>query len=93
MRDGRADCFRYMDRGQQGPLLMAGRTGTALLAREGDKHLMFTVGAANSGKAFLQIATLEKGSHRLLDDWPPIAILGLKAFIVDLLKRVKVLVD
>jgi hypothetical protein len=48
------------------------------------------LGGAPSGSAFLQIATLEKGSHRLLDDWPPIAILGLKAFIVDLLKGVKV---
>ncbi len=93
MRDGRADFFRYVDRGQQRPLLVAGWTGTALLAGEGNKHLMFTVGAENSGKAFLQIATLEKGCHRLLDDWPPIAILGLKAFIVDLLKGVKVLVD
>ncbi len=54
---------------------------------------MVTVGAANSSKAFLQIATLEKGCHRLLDDRPPISILGLKAFIVDLLEGVKVFVD
>ena len=54
---------------------------------------MVTVGAANSGKAFLQIATLEKGCHGLLDDRPPIAVLGLKAFIVDLLESVKMLVN
>ena len=48
---------------------------------------------ANSGKAFLQIATLEKGCHRLFDDRPPVSILGLKAFIVDLLEGRKVLVD
>ena len=54
---------------------------------------MFTVGAANSGKPFLQIATFEKGCHRLLDDRPPVAILDLKAFIVDLVEGVKVLVD
>ena len=54
---------------------------------------MVTVGAANSGKAFLQIATLEKGCHGLLDNRPPIAVLGLKAFIVDLLEGVKVFVD
>jgi hypothetical protein len=46
-----------------------------LLAGEGDEHLMLAVGAANSGKAFLQIAALEKGRHRLFDDRPPVAIL------------------
>ncbi len=54
---------------------MAGGASAALLAREGDKHLMVAVGTANSGKAFLQIATLEKGSHRALNDRPPEAVL------------------
>ncbi len=54
---------------------------------------MLTVLAANSGKAFLQIATLEKGSHRVLDDGTPVTVLGLKAFVVNLLEGVKVLVD
>ena len=46
-------------------------TRTALLTGEGDEHLMLAVGAANSSKPFLQIAALEKGCHRLLDDGPP----------------------
>ena len=54
---------------------------------------MITVGATNSGEAFLQIATLEKCCDGLFDDRPPIAVLGLKAFIVNLLEGVKVLVD
>ena len=54
---------------------------------------MVAIEATNSGEAFLQIATLEKGCHRLLDDRPPVSILGLKAIVVDLLERVKVLVD
>ena len=29
MRDGRADFFRYVDRGQQRPLLVAGWTGSS----------------------------------------------------------------
>ena len=69
------------------------RSDGRLLTGEGDEHLMVTVGAANSGKAFLQIATPQKGCHGRLDDRPPIAVLGLKAFIVDLLEGVKVLVD
>ncbi len=93
MCDRKADIFGNVHRGQQRPLLVTGWACTALLTGEGDEHLMVTVGAANSGKAFLQIATLEKGCHGLLDDRPPIAVLGLKAFIVDLLEGVKVFVD
>ena len=72
---------------------MAGRARATLLAGEGDKDLVFTVPAANSGKAFLQIATLEKGCHRLLDEGPPVAVLSLKAIVVGLLEGVKVLID
>jgi len=93
MGDGRADLFGYVQRGQQRPLLVAGGTSAALLAGEGDEHLMLAVGAANSGKAFLQIAALEKGRHRLFDDRPPVAILGLIALVVDLLEGVKMLIE
>ena len=93
MGDGKTDFFGNVHRGQQGPLLVAGWARTTLLAGEGDKHLVLAVGAANSGKAFLQIAAPEKGCHGLLDDGPPETVPGLKAFIVDLLKRVKVLVE
>jgi hypothetical protein len=63
------------------PLLVAGWTRAPLLAREGDEHLMVTVGTANSGKAFLQIPALEKGCHRLLDDRPPETVLALKLLL------------
>ena len=61
-----------MQRSQQRAFLVAGGASATLLAGERDEHLVLAVGAANSGKAFLQIAALEKGSHRLLDDWPPV---------------------
>jgi len=93
MSDGRADFFSHMQRGQQRPLLVAGRARAALLAGEADEHLMFAIGAANSGKAFLQFTALEKGSHRLLDDWPPVTVLLLKTLVTDLLEGVKMLIE
>ena len=41
----------------------------------------------------MQIAALEIGCHRLLNDRSPVAILGLVPLVVNLLKRVKMLVD
>jgi len=93
MSDRRANFFGDVQRGQQRPLLVAGGTSTALLAGEGDEHLMLAVGAANSGEAFLQIAALEKGRHRMFDDRPPETVLGLIALVVDLLEGFKMLVE
>ena len=53
MCDGRADFFGNVDRGQQRPLLVARGTRAALLAGEGDEHLVLAVGAADSREAFL----------------------------------------
>jgi len=50
------------------------------------------VGAADPCKTFLQVAALEKGSHAAVDDRSPEAVLGLKLLVVDLAKRVAVLV-
>jgi hypothetical protein len=75
------------------PFLVAGWAGASLLVGEGNEHFMVTVRAKNSSKAFLQIATLEKGCHRLLDEGPPVAVLSLKAIVVGLLEGVKVLID
>ena len=91
--DGRADLVGYVQRGQQRAILVARGTSAALLAGEGDEHLMLSVGSANSSNPFLQIAALEKGRHRLFDDRPPVAILGLIALVVDLLKGVKMLIE
>ena len=61
MRDGKTDLFADVQGSQKSPFLMAGGTRTALLAGEGDKHLMLAVGTANAGEACLQIAALEIG--------------------------------
>jgi len=93
-----------VQRGQQRPLLVAGGTCAALLAGESDEPgtmlawSVLTVGAANSGEAFLQIAALEKGGHRLLDDRSRPAsgcptVLGLITLVVDLLEGVKMLIQ
>jgi len=67
MRDGKTDFFGNVDRGQQGPLLVAGWARTTLLAGEGDKHLVLAVGAANSRNkptttiaAYLDLYALKK---------------------------------
>ena len=91
--DRQADIFGNMQRGQQRPLLVAGRASATLLTGEGDEHLVLAIGAANSGKACLQIAALEKGCHRLLDDWPPVTVLLLKTLVVDLLEGVKMFIE
>ena len=82
-----------MDGCHKRAFLVAGWASAALLARIGDKHFMFAVCTTNAGKSFLQIAALEEGCHGLFDDTAPIAVLGLKPFIVDLLERIKMLVD
>lgn len=66
MSERPADIFGNIQRGQQRPLLLAGRAIATLPAGEGDEHLVLAVEAANSSKAFLLIAALEKGGHRLL---------------------------
>ena len=41
----------------------------------------------------MQIAALEKGRHRLLDDRPPETVLGLIALVVDLKEGVKMFIE
>ena len=82
-----------MDACHKRAFLVARWAGASLLAGEGNEHFMFTVRATNSGKAFMQIATLEIGCHRLLDDRSPVAVLGLVPLVVNVLKRVKMLID
>jgi len=72
---------------------VAGGAGTTLLAGEGNEHLVLAVRAANSGEAFLQIATLQKGSHGAVQQRSPEAVLGLKLLVVDLAEAVKMLVQ
>ncbi len=93
MRYGSADVLRHVDRGQQGALLVTGGTRTPLLAGESDKHLVLTVGTADSREALLQIAALEKRCHAAVDDRSPESVLGLIAFIVGLPERVKMLIQ
>jgi hypothetical protein len=92
VRDGSTDLFGHVQGGQQGAFLVAGWARTSLLARIGDEHFVLTVRAAHSGKTVLQIAALEKGRHRTPDDRSPVAVLGLKPLVVDLLETVKMFV-
>ena len=53
---------------------------------------MVAVGAANTSKSFFEIAALEKGSHRAVDDGSPEAVLVLIALVVDLPEGLKMLI-
>ena len=77
MRDGKTDFFGNVDRGQQRPLLVAGWAGgyrraaivgclqeNATNRSPSFAGSVLAVRVANSGKSFLQIATLEKGGQR-----------------------------
>ena len=61
VRNGKTNIFGDVDASQQRAFLVTRWAGASLLARIGDEHFMFTVRATNSGKAFMQIATLEIG--------------------------------
>ena len=87
--------------GQAGTVAQPTKTsfGTRrLLAGEGNElgtvlaWSLLTVRTTNSGKAFMQIATLEIGFHGSLNDWSPESVLALVTFLVGLLERVKMLV-
>ena len=90
--DRSTDFFDNMQCGQQRAFLVAGGTGTALLARKGDKHLVVAVGAADAGKTFFKVAAFEKGSHGAVDDGSPKAVLGLKSLVVDVPEGAKMLI-
>jgi hypothetical protein len=71
MRDGEADLLGHVLRRHQRPFLVAGGASAALLAGEGHEHLMVAIAAADAGEAMLQIAALQEGRYRSLDDGPP----------------------
>ena len=54
VRDRSTDFFGDMQCGQQRAFLVAGGTGTALLARKGDKHLVVAVAHSGPGQNLLQ---------------------------------------
>src|SRR5580658_8654365 len=74
------------------PIGISSPTGAALLARERHEHLVPAVAAADADKAVMQVATLQKGRHRALDDRPPETILGLIAIRINLLEIREMLV-
>jgi hypothetical protein len=93
MGDGGTHIFGHVDRGQQGPLLVAGRARAALLTGKGHEHLVVAIRAADPGEAFVQVAALEEGLHALLDDRAPESVLGGKPLVVDLLEGLEMLVQ
>jgi len=68
------DIFSDVDRGQQSAILVTRWAGATLLAGEGNEPgtmlswSLFTVGAANSSKTFMQIATLEIGCQTIVSE-------------------------
>ena len=92
VRHGKADLFGHVQGGQQGAFLVAGGTRAALLAGKGHEHLVLALPAANASKALLEIAAPQKGGHGTFHDGPPIAILGRKPLVVDLLEGLEMLV-
>ena len=93
MLHGRADFLGHVDRGHQRPLLVAGGTGTPLLAGEGDEHLVVAIWAANPCESLLQIPTFEKGCDTEGDDRSPESVLRLITLVIDLAERVKMLIQ
>jgi hypothetical protein len=65
----------------QGALLVTARAHTPPAAGEGDEHLMVAVGAADAGKALVEVTTGEELLDGLGDDGPPEAEALLVAFV------------
>ena len=91
--DGSTDFFGDMDASQQRPFLVAGGAGASLLAGKGHEHFMSAIRATHPGKTLFEIAALQKGSHGLVDDRAPVAVLGLITLVVDLPERLKMFID
>ena len=93
VRDRSTDFFGDMQCGQQRAFLVAGGTGTALLAGKGDEHLVVAIWAANPCESLLQIPTFEKGCDTEVDDRSPESVLRLITLVIDLAERVKMLIQ
>ena len=74
MRNRTADGLGDRLGGQQGALLMAAWTEAALLAGEGDEHLVAAVGATDAGEAEVQIAAAKESAGHVADDRTPRAV-------------------
>jgi hypothetical protein len=59
MGDRRTDLFGRVDRGQQGPFLVAGGHAQRCLQEKGHEHLVVAVGAADAVEALVQVAGRE----------------------------------
>ena len=93
VRNWQTNIFGDVDASQQRALLVAGWASASLLARKGDEHFIFAIRATNSSKTFMQVTALKIGCYRPLNNGPLETVLDLKTLIVDLLERIKMLVD
>ena len=93
VRDWIGDFLRHVQRGQQSAFLMARGTGTALLARVGNEHLVMAVGTADARKTFRQIPTSRKSGQAVVDDGSPETVLSLKTLVIHLPEGGKMLID
>jgi hypothetical protein len=78
---------------QQGPFLVARRTARTLAA--GKRHEIFlpAVLALDAGKAFLDVAALEKLVYRRTNYRPPVSVTPLKTLRVHTLELLKPVMD
>ena len=74
-------------------LLMAAWTEAALLAGEGDEHLVAAVGATDAGEAEVQIAAAKESAGHLTDDRTPRAVAAGVALVVGPLEIAEVNLD
>ena len=79
--------------GRQGAFLVAAWTEAALLAEEGDEHLVAAVGATDAGEAEVQIAAAKESAGHLTDDRTPRAVAAGVSFVVGPLEIAEVNLD
>ena len=88
-----ADVFGDVEAEQERAFLAATGANAALLAGKGDEELVAAVGAADPGKAVVEVAALEELVDGLVEHRPPVPELAGVAFAVDGAEVVEVLSD
>jgi hypothetical protein len=76
---------------KQRSFLVTGRTTAPLPAGKGNEKLCATIRTAYPRKSFLQIPAFDKLVNRLAYYRPPITILLLKLFRIDLLELIEII--
>jgi hypothetical protein len=91
MRNPRADVFGNVDRRDQCPLLVTGRTDAPLFTRKRNEKLVPAIRAANARKSLARIAALQVVQDCRTDHGTPKSIAGLEPVGINLLEILVVL--